>query len=170
MITDAQQSPGPRIRKAATRQDGRALIGLIRKLAEFERLAGPDDAAAERFLYDGFVRQPPSFDAYLMETAQGEAIGYLLLFQTYSTFLCRPSLYIEDLFVMPEHRGRGCGKLLLEFCLALARARGCGRVEWTVLDWNTSAQEFYKSFGAKHLSEWLLYRVTVDQSVLGQNK
>jgi GNAT superfamily N-acetyltransferase len=86
----------------------------------------------------------------------------LLFFQTYSTFLCRPSLYIEDLFILPEHRGKGYGKKLLTLCLDLARERGCGRVEWAVLDWNTAAQDFYKKSGAKHLSEWHLYRVLID--------
>jgi len=150
------------IRRATTVEDGHALIALIRRLAEFEHLTGPDDAAAERFIEDGFVRNPACYEAYLIDDSDAQAAGYLLFFQTYSTFLCRPSLYIEDLFVLPEHRGKGYGKQLLTLCLDLARERGCGRVEWAVLDWNTSAQAFYQSIGAHHLTEWQLYRTLVE--------
>jgi len=150
------------IRRAETIEDGHALIALIRRLAEFESLPGPDDDAVERFLIDGFGRSPACFEAYLADDPELGPIGYVLFFQTYSTFLCRPSLYIEDLFVLPDLRGRGHGKALLTLCLDLARERGCGRVEWAVLDWNTEAQDFYKSIGARHLKEWHLYRLMTD--------
>ena len=151
------------IRRATTTEDAHTLIDLIKKLAEFEKLAGPDDAGIERLIDDGFRRAVPLYEAYLAETSDGKAVGYALMFQTYSTFLCRPSIYIEDLFVLPEHRGGGYGKALLTHCIKLADKRGCGRVEWTVLDWNTGAQEFYKALGAKHLTEWYLYRLTADK-------
>ncbi|MDR3709504.1 MAG: GNAT family N-acetyltransferase [Capsulimonadaceae bacterium] len=149
------------IRRAQSPEDGLALIGLIRSLADFENLPGPDDDAVKRFIAHGFERQPPLYEAYLAEDIDAGAIGYVIFFQTYSTFLCKPSLYVEDLFVLPEHRGAGIGKLLLTRCIQIATERDCGRVEWTVLDWNTAAQEFYKSLGAKHLSEWHLYRLMV---------
>ena len=149
------------VRRATTIDDGRILIALIKRLAEFEDLPDPDDEAVERFLVDGFGTASPCFEAYLADDTQAGVVGYVLFFHTYSTFFCRPSLYIEDLFVLPEHRSQGHGKALLNHCLDLARERGCGRVEWAVLDWNTAAQDFYKSLGAQHLSQWHLYRLLV---------
>ncbi|HEY3328665.1 MAG TPA: GNAT family N-acetyltransferase [Capsulimonadaceae bacterium] len=151
------------IRRATTIADAHTLITLIQALADFEHLDGPDASAISRLIADGFEREHPLYEAYLAETDTGDAVGYVFIFQTYSTFLCRPSIYVEDLFVLPEHRGAGYGKALLTYCIQLAHERGCGRVEWTVLDWNTTAQDFYKSIGAKHLTEWHLYRLTADK-------
>jgi GNAT superfamily N-acetyltransferase len=150
------------IRRATTVADARATVALIRRLAEFEHLEGPDSEAEARFVVDGFERDPPCFEVYLAGEPDQPPVGYVLIFQSYSTFLCRPSIYIEDLFVVPEVRGSGHGKALLMYCIRLAKERGCGRVEWTVLDWNTTAQDFYKSLGAKHVGEWFPYRLTMD--------
>jgi GNAT superfamily N-acetyltransferase len=151
------------IRRATTTEDANSIVDLVSKLAEFEHLEGPDDAARQR-LIEHINQQPaPPFEAYLAENADAAAVGYVLFFTTYSTFLCRPSIYIEDIFVLPEYRSQGIGKALLTFCFDLAKERGCGRVEWTVLDWNVVAQEFYQSLGAKHHSEWQHYRLLVDE-------
>lgn len=151
------------LRRAASRADAETLLGLIAKLAEFENLPPPDDGARERFLGDGFERNPPRFEAWLAEDAGGRALAYALFFETYSTFLCRPTLYLEDLFVLPEHRGRGIGQALMNHCIRLAKERGCGRMEWACLDWNTRAQEFYLSLGARRLPEWQLYRLSGEE-------
>ena len=147
------------IRRATAGADAEALLELIIRLAEFEKLPPPDAEARERLFQDGFERQPPRFEAWLAEIG-GKAVGYALLFETYSSFLCRPTLYLEDLFVLPDERGRGFGKALLRHCVGLARERGCGRMEWTCLDWNTKAQDFYAALGARRLDEWHLYRFT----------
>src|SRR6185436_17118256 len=91
-----------------------------------------------------------------------EPVAYAILFETYSSFLARPTLYLEDLFVLPEHRGCGIGGALLQRCFELAHERGCGRMEWTCLDWNTNAQCKYDRLGARRMSEWLLYRLQQD--------
>ena len=155
MSTDPE---GLTIRLAINRADADAVLDLIIGLAEFEKLAPPDADAQLRFYEDGFVRQPPRFEAWLAE-ADGNVIGYALIFETYSSFLCRPTLYLEDLFVSPSVRGNGYGKALLLHCVRLAHQRGCGRMEWTCLDWNTRAQEFYETLGAQRMSDWYLYRL-----------
>ena len=152
-----------RIRRAE-REDASALIRLITALAEFEHLAPPDDAAQARLIEDGFGAQP-RYEAWLAETtapASDGPVGYAFLLSTYSTFLARPTLFLEDLFVLPEFRNQGIGGALLRHCMALASERGCGRMEWTCLDWNTNAQAVYEKFGAERLSEWYLYRMTQD--------
>ncbi len=148
--------PGITVR-AAKSADLDAVIALIRGLAEFEKLPGPDQAAAERLKVD-FTAQPPRFELWVAEQ-QGEICGYALYFMTYSTFLARPSLYLEDLYIRPESRGRGAGELLLRTLARIARDRGCARYEWTVLDWNVRAQTFYQSLGARMLAEWNVCRV-----------
>ncbi len=140
--------------------DGPAVVELIRGLAEFEKLPGPDDAAAARFIDHAFGT-PPRFGLLVAEV-DGRVRGYALFFETYSTFRAAPSLFLEDLFVHPDVRRNGVGRA---FMLALARtavARGCERFEWTVLDWNEHAQRFYRSLGARILGEWLVCRVEGD--------
>jgi GNAT superfamily N-acetyltransferase len=100
----------------------------------------------------------PRFDAYLAEI-DGVAAGYAFVFETYSSFLALPTLYLEDLFVLPEYRKRKAGYALFSAMLNEAYRRGCGRMEWTVLDWNQLAIDFYKRFGATHMREWHLYRL-----------
>lgn len=148
--------------RRAGHADAPAVLDLIGKLAEYEKLSGPDADARERFIRDGFQLAPPRFEVWIAEDNAGSALGYALFFETYSTFLARPTLYLEDLFVLPEHRGRGIGKALMNHCIRLAKERGCGRMEWTCLDWNTTAQEFYASLGAQRLSEWYIYRLTAE--------
>ena len=147
------------IRRAES-PDAGTLIALITALAEFEHLPPPDGEARERLVAHGFGEQP-NFEAWLAEW-DGVPVGYAFLFETYSTFLARPTLYLEDLFVLPAYRSRGIGKALLRFCIQMAQERGCGRMEWTCLDWNTSAQKIYEGLGAKRMSEWYLYRLDRD--------
>ena len=149
------------LRRAESHADAQAVLHLITQLAEFEKLTPPDHSACARFLRDGFERNPPRFEAWLAEES-GDPVGYALFFETYSTFLCRPTLYLEDLFVLPSRRGRGIGKALMNQCIQLARERGCGRMEWACLDWNTRAQQFYQALGARRLDEWQLYRIVFE--------
>lgn len=148
--------------RRAEREDADALLALIVALAEFEHLPPPDVDAQARLVADGFGARP-RYEAYLAETGETNGpAGYAFVFETYSTFLARPTLYLEDLFVMPQWRGRGLGSALLFHCLGLARERGCGRIEWTCLDWNTPAQAVYEKMGARKMDEWYLYRLTGD--------
>jgi GNAT superfamily N-acetyltransferase len=152
----------PSIRRA-TRDDAPALIRLVMALAEFEKLTPPDGAAQQRLVEHGFGERP-RFETWLaFFDPVREPVGYALIFETYSSFLARPSLYLEDIFVLPEHRGRGIGSVLLRHCIRLAQERGCGRMEWTCLDWNTKAQGMYENLGAERLSQWLLYRLGRDR-------
>ena len=151
------------IRKAQT-ADGVAILTLIHALADLEKLDPPDEAAQQRLLDHAFG-ELPRFDIFLAEIA-GNVVGYAFVFETYSTFLARPTLYLEDLFVMPNYRQQQVGYALFRYCAAEAARRGCGRMEWTVLDWNTHAINFYERQGASHLSEWLHYRL--DETALAR--
>lgn len=146
-----------RIRKA-TRADVDVLYGLICALADYERLPRPDAEARERLMRDGFGPSP-RFDAWLAEI-DGKPVGYAVTFFTYSTFLAQPSLYLEDIFVLPEHRAQRVGTALFKHCVRVAYEAGCGRMEWQVLDWNTPAISFYQRMGAARLQGWLPYRLT----------
>ena len=134
-------------------------IDLIRALADYERLAPPDGAAIERLRHDALAPQP-RFEAALAFNDAGKAVGYATWFHTYSTFLAKPTIYLEDLFVREDARESGAGSALFEHVRTLGAERGCGRMEWTVLDWNTLAREFYKRRQATWMKDWLLYRVT----------
>jgi GNAT superfamily N-acetyltransferase len=147
----------PDVIRPARPDDMPQVVALIRALSEFERLPGPDDAAAARLAADAFAH-PPRFEVAVAEV-DGDVVGYALYFMVYSTFLARPSLYLEDLFVHPRARSRGLGRALLCRLAAEAQARGCGRFEWTVLDWNVRAQSFYERLGARVLGEWRVCRV-----------
>lgn len=146
------------ILRQAERADASTLISLIVALAEFEKLPPPDADAQARLIADGFG-VTPKFEAWLAEW-DGQAVGYAFVFETYSTFLARPTLYLEDLFVLPDLRRRGVGKALLRHCVQLAHERGCGRMEWTCLDWNVGAQAVYEKMGARRMHEWYTYRLT----------
>ena len=150
------------IRKAA-RADAPGLLRLIIALAQFEKLDPPDAAAQSRLIEDAFSSRPRLEPWLALVPGQPEPVGYAIVLETYSSFLARPTLYLEDLFVLPEIRGRGIGKALFQHCVQLAHDRGCGRMEWTCLDWNTKAQCFYETMGARRMSEWLLYRLTQNQ-------
>jgi GNAT superfamily N-acetyltransferase len=145
------------IRRAGP-EDADTLLELVTALAHYEHLEPPDAAARARLVEHGFGPRP-RFETFLAEI-DSAAIGYALVFETYSTFLARPTLYLEDLFVRPEARRRGAGTALLRFLAAEAVKRGCGRMEWAVLDWNELAQGVYRKLGAQQLDEWRLCRLT----------
>lgn len=134
-------------------------ISLIKALADYERLTPPDTAAIDRLRQDALGVQP-RFEAALALTASGRAVGYATWFHTYSTFLAKPTMYLEDLFVLDGERESGAGSALFEHVRTLGAQRGCGRMEWQVLDWNTLARDFYKRRQATWMQDWLLYRVT----------
>jgi GNAT superfamily N-acetyltransferase len=148
---------GVTVRRAG-REDAETLLALIRALAEYESLPPPDDAARDRLVAHGFSERP-RFETFFAEIA-GEPVGYAIVFETYSTFLARPTLFLEDLFIRPDARRQGAGSVLLKHLAAEAVRRGCGRMEWMVLDWNELAQNFYRQAGASQLDEWRLCRLT----------
>jgi GNAT superfamily N-acetyltransferase len=131
-------------------------VRLIRELAKYEKRQGPDAEAEARLKTDG-VSNNPKYHAYLLEY-EGVLIGYLIYFLTYSSFLARPTLHIEDLFILDEFRRRGFALQSFKFCAEKATALGCGRIDWTVLDWNTPAIQLYEKIGAQRLN-WYLYRL-----------
>lgn len=146
--------------RKATKKDIPIIHRFIRELARYEKLEHElvaDTESLERTLFG--ERQ---YAEVIFADADGKPAGFVLFYHNYSTFLARPGIYIEDLYVMPEYRGRGLGKGLLAFIAALAIERGCGRVEWWVLNWNP-ARRFYESIGAQAMSEWLVYRLTGDK-------
>lgn len=132
-------------------------VDLIRALAHFESLDPPDAEGRARLIRD-VTSDPPLFHAFLA-MLDDVPIGYLAFYFTYSTFLARPTLFLEDIFILEEHRRKGIGKRLFRFCVQEAERRGCGRMEWTALDWNTPAHEFYEGMGANKL-DWVLFRLT----------
>ncbi|MDX1932901.1 MAG: GNAT family N-acetyltransferase [Capsulimonadales bacterium] len=142
--------------------DADVFLALIDALADYEKLARPDDAARARLIEDGFRRTPPRFHAYLI-LKHDTAIGYAITLETYSSFLAKPTLYIEDLFLLPDARGRGVGSAVLRYLANIALERGCGRMEWVCLDWNRTAIDFYERHGAEHLTEWRYYRLTEER-------
>lgn len=149
--------------RPARREDVDSLHSLISALAAFENLPGPDDGGRGRLLEYGFGANP-RFEAWVAELPEaGRAcVGYVILYPTFSTFLAMPGLHLEDLFVLPEYRGRGIGSVLLRHCIELAEKRGSGRLEWTCLDWNSHAQAIYEGVGAQRVDEWIIYRMTGD--------
>jgi GNAT superfamily N-acetyltransferase len=141
--------------------DAPTLLALIDALADYEKLPRPDEGARRRLVTDAFEIRPPRFETYLAFPQEGApAVGYVIVFETYSTFLAQPTLYLEDFFVLPEARGTGVGGALFEHVAAEAVRRGCGRMEWTCLDWNELAIGFYERRGARHLDDWRFYRLT----------
>ena len=144
--------------RRATRADVPEILRLIRALAEYEKLAS-DVVASEAGLAETLFGARPAAEVLLAEV-DGRAVGLALFFQNYSTFLGKPGIYLEDLFVEPAFRGRGLGKQLLQAIARLAVERGCGRFEWAVLDWNEPAIGFYKSLGAKPMADWTVMRLT----------
>lgn len=144
-----------------TREHAAAFCRLVIALAEFEKLVPPDEAAQTRLVGDA-LGPKPRIEVWLAFVDDApEPCGYAIFVETYSSFLALPTLYLEDVFVLPEQRGRGVGGTLLKKAVSLAHERGCGRVEWTALDWNVNAQQVYEQrMGAKRMSEWFLYRMT----------
>ena len=146
--------------RTATRADVPLIRELIEGLAEYERLRH-ECHATESLLEASLFGDRPFAEVVIAE-ADGEPAGFALFFHNFSTFLARPGIYLEDLFVRPAYRGHGVGKALLRHLAVLAVQRGCGRLEWSVLDWNTDAIGFYEKLGAKAQDEWTVYRVTDD--------
>jgi GNAT superfamily N-acetyltransferase len=143
--------------RPAAREDVPVVARLIRALAEYERLSHEcfaDEAALEAHLFG-----PRPYAEVLIADVDGEPAGFALFFHNYSTFLARPGLYLEDLFVVPGRRGLGLGKRLLAALASLAVERGCGRLEWSVLKWNSPAIGFYERLGAVPMEEWQVYRL-----------
>jgi GNAT superfamily N-acetyltransferase len=133
------------------------LLELIDGLADYEKLARPDAAARHRLAADA-TADPPRFSTLLAEI-DGQVVGYAIYFFTYSTFRARPTLYLEDVFVLPERRGQGAGVALFRACAREAVAQGCARMEWQVLAWNAPSIEFYERLGARHQADWLPFRL-----------
>ena len=139
-------------------RDVSLVLSLITALAEYERLAH-EVVATEAGVRELLFGATPHAEAVIARVGS-EAVGLAVWFHSYSTFLSRPGLYLEDLFVLPAWRGRGIGRALLCHLARVAVERGCGRMEWAVLDWNDAAIGFYRSIGARAMDEWTVYRLT----------
>jgi GNAT superfamily N-acetyltransferase len=146
---------------SAKKKDGKILLSLINALADYEKLKRPDKAARSRLLRDAFGKTK-RFRVFLAFDGS-TAVGYAIYFFTYSSFLALPTLYLEDLFVLPEYRTKKAGWKLFRSCVAEARKKGCGRMEWVVLGWNKLAIRFYERVGARRLNEWQTYRLERNQ-------
>ena len=138
------------------RADAEQFVSLLRSLAKFEKLRPPSKAGTKRILEDVFVKK--RVNLFVAEDGR-KLVGYALYFYTYSSFLAKPTLYLEDLFVLEGHRKSGVGFALFRRCVDEAVSEGCGRMEWSVLAWNEKALEFYERLGARRLSEWYYYRL-----------
>lgn len=146
--------------RSATAADVPLILSLIQSLADYEKLSHEVEATEERLLTTLFPAEgTPAAECIITHVGPTPA-GFALYFSNYSTFLAKPGLYLEDLFVKSEFRGQGIGKALLTHLAAVANHRGYGRMEWTVLDWNQPAIAFYESFGARRLREWQICRLT----------
>lgn len=144
----------------ATKADVPTILGLIRELAEYEKLL--HDVVATPEMVETALFGPRPVAECVVARFNGTPAGFALFFHNFSTFLARPGLYLEDLYVRPEHRGHGIGEALLRHLASLAVQRGCGRMEWAVLDWNKRAIEFYERMGARGVREWTIFRVAGD--------
>jgi GNAT superfamily N-acetyltransferase len=144
--------------RPAKEADVPVILALIRELADYEKLTHEVVATVDS-LRETLFGPRPCAEA-LMGCVDGQAVGFALFFQNYSTFLARPGLHLEDLYVQPAHRGCGLGKALITAVARIAQERGGGRYEWTVLDWNTPAIRFYESLGAEMKGDWRIMRVT----------
>ena len=143
----------------AVRKDIPLILQFIRDLAEYEKLLDEvvaDEATLEEWIFD----QKKAEVIFAMQ--EGKEVGFALFFHNFSTFLGRAGLYLEDLFVLPEYRGKGYGKQILQKLAAIAVQRKCGRLEWWCLDWNQSSIDFYLSLGAEPMSDWTVYRISGD--------
>lgn len=143
--------------RAATPADLTLILGFIHALADYERLTHEVEATEERLRTTLFGAKPAA--ECVLAFVDDQPAGFAVFFHNFSTFLAKPGIYLEDLFVKPEYRGRGIGKALLLHLAKLANERGCGRMEWAVLDWNQPAIDFYESLGARRLKEWNICRL-----------
>ena len=146
--------------RPATPADVALILALIKELAEYERLSHEVVATESQISATLFGERPVC--EVLIASLDGTPVGFALFFPNYSTFLGRPGLYLEDLFVRPEVRGKGYGRALLVRLAQIAQERGCGRMEWAVLDWNEPAIQFYRKLGATPMEEWTVFRLTSD--------
>ncbi|PYL09657.1 MAG: GNAT family N-acetyltransferase [Verrucomicrobia bacterium] len=161
MSAPAEKSDLPRFAiRRATLADVGTILNLIRDLATYER-APNEVTATEEQLVDVLFGKKPAAEV-LLAFEDEEPVGFAVYFHNFSTWLGRAGLYLEDLFVRPEHRGKGYGRALLVELAKIARDRGCGRMEWAVLDWNEPAIEFYRKLGAKPMNEWTVFRLNAD--------
>jgi GNAT superfamily N-acetyltransferase len=144
--------------RPATRDDAPVIASLVRELADYEKLLDDAKATAADFLRE--LESPNPVIHVLIAEWDGTPCGFALYFFNFSTFVGRPGLYLEDLFVRPAQRKHGIGRALLRALARIATDRGCGRMEWAVLDWNEPALRFYKSLDARQMNEWIIHRLT----------
>jgi len=142
--------------RRAEEKDTAVILQFIKDLAEYEKMSG-DVVATEELLREWIFEKQKA--EVIFAVADGKEVGFALFFHNFSTFLGRAGIYLEDLFVKPEHRGKGCGKGLLRELARIAVERGCGRLEWSCLDWNKPSIDFYLSLGAQPMDEWTVYRM-----------
>lgn len=141
--------------------DTKTILQLIKALSIYEKLS--HEFINTEVLIKKYVFEEKKFAEVLIAEYDDKAVGFALFFHNYSTFVGKPGIYLEDLFVLPEMRGKGIGKKLFLELVRIAKNRDCGRVEWSVLNWNTPAIEFYKNLGAVPMDEWTVYRLTEDK-------
>jgi GNAT superfamily N-acetyltransferase len=144
--------------RPATRADAPTIESLVRELADYEKLLDEAKATAADFLLE--LESPNPVIHVLIAEWNGSPCGFALYFFNFSTFVGKPGLYLEDLFVRPAQRKHGIGRALLRALARIAAERGCGRMEWAVLDWNEPALRFYKSLDARQMNEWIIHRLT----------
>ena len=145
--------------RCAERKDTALILRFIRELADYEKMLDEvvaDEATLEEWIFDKQKAE------VLFAVADGREVGFALFFHNFSTFLGRAGIYLEDLYVRPEYRGRGYGRAILKKLAAVAVERGCGRLEWWCLDWNKPSIDFYLSLGAEPMSDWTVYRIAGD--------
>ncbi len=145
----------------ATENDIPIILELIKELAVYEKLA--EEVTADETKLKNTLFGETIFAQVLIAEYNGKPAGHALFFYNYSTFLAKPGIYLEDLFVKPDYRGKGIGKQLLNKLIQVAKENNCGRVEWAVLDWNEPAIQFYQNLGAKLMKEWKIFRLTEDK-------
>jgi len=143
--------------RQATRADVPVVLGMIRALADYEKLS--EHVVATEAMLDRSLFGPDPAAEVLLAFLDDRPVGFAVYFRSFSTFLGGPAMYLEDIFVVPEARGRGIGRQLLATVAKIAVDRGCGRMDWSVLDWNRSAIEFYRRLGARPLDDWTIYRL-----------
>ena len=145
--------------RPARKEDSKEILRLITELAKFEKLTPPDTKARQRLINDAFSKKPPF--KILLADCDGKIAGYAFYFFTYSTFLAKKTLYLEDIYIMDKFRNLSLGKLFMKRLSMLAYEKNCGRMEWIVLNWNKNAIRFYKNLGAEEMKEWKFFRITL---------
>ena len=145
-----------KIRKSI-KKDSKEVIRLIKELADFEKLDPPNSTAIRNLIKDMYSKNSPI--KVLVAEAEGKLVGYAFYFYTYSTFLAKKTLYLEDVYVSSDYRKSGIGKMFFKELMKAAKKNKCGRMEWHVLDWNTNAIKFYKNLAAEELKEWKYFRI-----------